>query len=275
MNESPQIVVRTRRSEPAAQKDFTFTPEMIRLAGQSAFVAEYRQKAWEIFKNNPLPTLAEEAWRRTDLRPMHPETFHLAGKNAFLDLSPVPDTLLEPLTGGTHGGEIILLPGSAQVKVAPELARQGVVFTNLLTAEQDHPALLEKIVGKVVPVNEGKFAGLAGALAQDGVLLYVPRGVHLEQPLHSLLWGPGAGLAYVTHILVYLEEGASATYVHESASPTETGGQSFHSGLVEIYVGPGASLHFVELQSWGEHMNAPKLTGMAAWIGFLGRSAAT
>jgi Fe-S cluster assembly protein SufD len=42
--------------------------------------------------------------------------------------------------------------------------------------------------------------------------------------------------------------------VHEAASPTETGGQSLHAGIVEMFVGPEANLRFVELQSWGEHV---------------------
>jgi Fe-S cluster assembly protein SufD len=81
----------------------------------------------------------------------------------------------------------------------------------------------------------------------------VPAGVSLDQPLQSILWGPGVDLAHISHLLVYLEEGSSATYVHESASPTEAG-QTLHTGIVEIYVGPEAKLQFVELQSWGEHV---------------------
>jgi hypothetical protein len=52
--------------------------------------------------------------------------------------------------------------------------------------------------------------------------------------------GPGAGLAHVSHILVWLEEGASVTYVHEYASPTEQG-QTMHAGIVELHVGAGAT----------------------------------
>jgi len=54
-------------------------------------------------------------------------------------------------------------------------------------------------------------------------------------------------------VIVWLEEGASLTYVHEAASPTESG-QALHAGIVEISVGQGANLRFVELQSWGEHV---------------------
>jgi Fe-S cluster assembly protein SufD len=254
MSESPQIVIRTKRTEQALPKDFLFTSEMVRIAGMSEEIKNYRLQAWEIFKNLPLPATTDEAWRRTDLKPMRLESFRIPAKDAYLDLLPVPENLLQPMTGDTHGGEVILLPGSTQVRVDPALAALGVVFTTLRIAEQEYPRLLEKVLGKVVPVQEGKFAGLAGALAQDGVFLYVPAGVKVDQPLHSLLWGPGTGLAHLSHILVYLEAGAEVTYVHESASPTETGGQSLHAGLVELFVGTGSNLHFVELQSWGEHV---------------------
>jgi Fe-S cluster assembly protein SufD len=105
-----------------------------------------------------------------------------------------------------------------------------------------------------VRATEGKFAAMAAALATNGVLLYVPRGVQVEEPLHSVLWGPGSRLAHLSHILVWVEDGASLTYVHEAASPTEPDGQTLHSGIVEINVGQGANLRFVELQSWGEHV---------------------
>jgi Fe-S cluster assembly protein SufD len=136
----------------------------------------------------------------------------------------------------------------------PALAAKGVVFTDLQTAEKRYPHLLQKIIGKIVKPGESKFAAMAGALSQSGILLYVPCGVEVEQPLHSLLWGPGLDLAYFSHIMVYLEEGASATYVHELASPTETGGQSLHAQIVEIYIGEAAHLRLVELQSWGQHV---------------------
>ena len=80
-----------------------------------------------------------------------------------------------------------------------------------------------------------------------------PQGVTVEQPLNSLLWGPGAGLAHLSHILVWVDEGASVTYVHEAASPDESAA-SMHAGIVEIKVGDGANLRFVELQSWGRHV---------------------
>src|SRR5512142_27356 len=132
MNEAPHVVIRTRRPEPsAAQKDFTFTPEMMRLDGINEALRAYRQSAWDAFKTIPMPSTMDEAWRRTDLRPMKPELFRLPQKNAYLDLSPVPQELLQPVTDSSHGGQVILLPGGSQINVNPELTAKGVVFTDL------------------------------------------------------------------------------------------------------------------------------------------------
>jgi len=133
------------------------------------------------------------------------------------------------------------------------LAAKKVIFTDLRSAEMAHPELVSCMAGELVRPEEGKFAALAGAFSQNGVVLYIPRGVTVQQPLNSLLWGPGLGLAHLSHILVWVDEGASATYVHEAASPDESQA-SMHAGIVEIKVSDGASLKFVELQYWGRHV---------------------
>lgn len=254
MNETPRVVTRVRRTDSqAAQRDFTFTADQVRLSGVSEIVADYRRRAWDQFKSLPLPNPQLEAWRRTELKGLHADTLRLPAEDSYLDLPPAPDHLLEPLVGVDHGGQVLLLPGGVQTHLSAELAEKGVVFTDLRTAEKEHPQVLDRMIGKVVQTSDGKFAAMAGAIAQNGVVLYVPRGVTLDQPLHSLLWGPGVGLAHVSHILVWLEEGASVTYVHESASPNESG-QAVHAGIVELHVGAGANLRFVELQSWGENV---------------------
>jgi Fe-S cluster assembly protein SufD len=253
MRETPRVVVtRTRRAETTGARAFSFTQEQVRLAGLDEQAQAYRQQAWEVFQATPLPTPKEEAWRRTDLKPMQPELFRLPAEGAYLDLPEAPAGLLKPLVGETHGGQVVLTPGGSSVELDPRIAAQGVIFTDLLSAERDHPGLLGQMIGRVVRPEDGKFAALAGAFAQNGTVLYVPRGVTLDQPLHSLLWAPGANLAHVSHILVWLEEGASVTYVHEYASPAGEEGPGLHAGIVELHVGAGANLRFVELQSLGE-----------------------
>jgi Fe-S cluster assembly protein SufD len=235
----------------------------------ASFLRDYRSRAWEAYERLPLPTTTDEAWRRTDIRGLSGLSFSTAAypeQNTLTrplslkervklveQASGIPHDLLSPLTGEAHGGQMVMTPGSAITSLDPDLAAKGVIFTDWLTAERKHADLLANILGQVICADEGKFAGLAAALATQGVLVYVPRNVHLEQPLHSLLWGPGGGQAFFSHILVWVEEGASLTYVHEAASPNEQL-NSLHAGIVEIHLGQGANFHFVELQSWGEHV---------------------
>ena len=250
MQEKPKVVVsRTRRAEGVAAKDFAFTESDIRAAGDS--VAAYRTLAWNAFKRLSLPVSTEEAWRRTDIHSLPADTFRFPMEGAFNDLPSVREDLLKPLTGDQHGGQIVLLPGGAKIELDEKLASQGVIFTDLRTAERNHPDLVAKMIGKTVNVEEGKFAALAGAFAQNGVVLYVPKGVTIHEPLHSVLWGPGENLAHISHLLVLVDEGASVTYVHESASPDEARSNSMHAGIVEIQLLQDASMKFVELQSWG------------------------
>ena len=250
------VVTRTRRAAAQLDQEFTFTRDLIpvRKGITPDFLKDYRYRAWEAFQRLPMPKTTDEPWRRTDLRRLAAGSFQLPEPEAFEDLPAVPDDLLEPLIGEQHGGQIVLLPGGYQADLSPELVRQRVVFTTLQTAEEKHPELLRRLLGQVVRPDESKFSALTAALGQNGILVYIPRGVQVEQPLHSVSWGPGAGLAHLSHLIVWLEEGASLTYVHESASPTEPHGQTLHSGIVEINVGPAANLRFVELQSWGEHV---------------------
>ncbi|OGO63444.1 MAG: Fe-S cluster assembly protein SufD [Chloroflexi bacterium RBG_19FT_COMBO_55_16] len=250
------VVTRTRNIAIPETLEFNFTADKIPTldGGRPAILKEYRARAWDSYKRLSFPKTTDEPWRRTDLRKLDTRSFHLPEPGAFEDLPVVAGELLQPLVSDQHGGQIILLPGGSQVELSTNLAGKGVIFSDLATAEREHSDVLAHVIGQIVRPDEGKFAALAASLTQNGVLIYVPRGVQVEQPLHSVLWGPGVGLAHLSHVIVWLEEGASLTYVHEAASPTEPGGQTLHAGIVEIHVGDGAQLRFVELQSWGEHV---------------------
>lgn len=257
MAKQRRVITRKKVGSSVATGKFSFTPEMApgtaNGSKQPDFLTNYRTQAWKDFERIPFPTTREEAWRRTDLRRLKPEMLRLVDPEVADGLEEVPAHLLKPLAGDRYGGQILLSPNDTEVTLSDEMVAKGVVFTDLNNAAQNHPEIMEKILGKIVRSDEGKFSALTGAFASSGVLLYVPRGVVVEEPLHSVLWGPGVDLAHVSHILVLVEDGAAVTYVHEAASPNEEG-QTMHSGIVEIHVGEGAELRFVELQSWGRHV---------------------
>jgi Fe-S cluster assembly protein SufD len=167
----------------------------------------------------------------------------------------VDGSLLQPLAGESKPALMVLNPGGpTRLEGAERISAQGVVFADWRRATSEHSAVLEEHLGRLVPPAEGKFAALAAALGQDGVLLYVPPGVRVADPIHSVLWAPARAGLRLSRLLVVVDQGAEVTYVHESASPTEAAGDAMHVGTVELVVGDGARLTFVELQNWGEHV---------------------
>jgi len=256
MTEKKRVVAATRRRQrETTSGDFNFTESMIPPLNngkpQPQFLTNYRQSGWKAFNRLPLPKTNEEAWRRTDIRRLEKDSFELIRNDP--NLPAIPEELLKPLVGGNHGGQISISPAGTEIFLAPELSEKGVIFTDLQTAAADHGEILEKILGQIVAVDEDKFTAMTAAFSDSGALLYVPKGVNISDPLHSVLWGPGNHRAYFSHLIIYLEDQSSATYVHEYASPDEKE-QTLHSGIVEIYVGKAANLRFVEFQSWGNHV---------------------
>lgn len=256
MTERKRVVTTSRtRTRSKATGAFNFTEAMVpnwsNGKAEPKFLTEYRQAGWKAFQRLELPKTSEEAWRRTDIRLLETDAFEVP--QVAEEKYAVPEELLKPLVGDVHGGQITITPSHTDVFLNPELKAKGVIFTDFKTAAVEYPEILEKVLGQIVSVDEDKFTAMTAALSQSGVLLYVPRGVVVEEPLHSVFWGPGMHRAFFSNLIVYLEDQASATYLHEYASPTEEG-QTMHTGIVEIYVGKAAHLRFVEFQSWGENV---------------------
>lgn len=251
---SRKVVTRSGKRPPKIQQ-FSFTKEMIPGYGISKNgTASFRHNAWNDFDNLTMPTTSLEAWRRTDIKSLNAADFVIYNGDKQRDFPQPPEYILNPLVGEQQGPQLVLTPDRiTRTGNFSDLLDQGVIFTDLLNAEQENSELITSLRGQIVTSGEGKFAALASAFADKGILIYVPRNVQVSQPLHSVLWAPGTGLANFSHVIVWLEEGASLTYVHEAASPSESG-QALHAGIVEISVGQGANLRFVELQSWGEHV---------------------
>jgi len=253
-----KVITSVGRSERPSSKGLAFDRSMIPLAGGngsgSELIREFRMNAWAAFEALPYPSLTDEAWRRTDIHAMYNHDFRLPESGRSASLLPIPAEYRQPLMNEQLGGQVVLQPDGSQIYLNSGLVEKGVIFTDLVTAERQYPAILMQIMGRIVKPGEGKFAALANALSRNGVLIYIPRGLQVVLPLHSILWGPGRELAHFSQIMVWVEDGASLTYVHESASPTESEGGALHAGTVEVLVGAEANFRFVELQSWGRHV---------------------
>jgi Fe-S cluster assembly protein SufD len=211
------------------------------------WLRESRLVGWELYEETPMPR-DEEEWRRSDYRSIHwDEASRLVSPNGG-SLSVVPKQMLEPLIGEVQGGTLVFVDGKViKSELADSLKKQGVVFTDLLTACRDHEDLVrERLMTKAVKPSDGKFAALHSALWTHGVFLYVPKGKVVELPLHVVMYNTQAG-ATMGHVLVVLEEAAQATVDYQSADTDE---QAAYIGATELLVGASANLRYVGLQDW-------------------------
>jgi Fe-S cluster assembly protein SufD len=230
-----------------AQPTFTQDAFDAFLAARSEpdWLRDLRAAAWQKSQELALPSRREEEWMRTDIRLLRLERFGLppappAG-------AAVPDALLShgvDLAGRTVAVDSHLVAA----ELADDLARRGVIFESLDTAVARHGDLIKPHLCRVVDHTADKFAALHAAWWSGGTLLYVPRGVSIDRPLH-MLSALGAGGTDLGHTLVVLEEGAEATLLAETAS-VDRDAAGLHLGAVELVVKSGAKLRYVNLQNW-------------------------
>lgn len=210
-----------------------------------------RRESWQHAAAMQWPERRHEEWIRTDIR-----TFQLNKFHAPLDSH--PDRLDEDQVAQAHqlrsgvdvaGAMVTLDSRVIDQSLDPETAAKGVVFGTLERIAATHPELVREHLFSLFDPDYDKFAALHAAFWSGGQLLYVPRGVVIDRPLHigSVLSDRGTD---TTHTLIVLEEGAEATVLHECNS-LDPGASGLHLGAVEIIQKRGSSLRYVNLQEWG------------------------
>ncbi|MDP9478531.1 MAG: Fe-S cluster assembly protein SufD [Actinomycetota bacterium] len=221
------------------------------LKGEPGWLTEKRLQAWRSFESLPMPTLRDEAWRYTDISDVRIEDFlPYASSPDLKSEDDLPDAVRGLIREGEENSALLVQHNSETTysRVDEELARKGVVFTDLHTALAEHEELVKEKLFGLVPGDYDKFAALSAAAFAGGSFLYVPRGVDVEVPIQSYRWLDVVG-SIMPRTLVVVEEGASVAYIDEYAS-ADAEDPAFSNGAVELYVGEGANLRYVSLQNW-------------------------
>jgi Fe-S cluster assembly protein SufD len=221
--------------------------------GEPGWMIDARRSALDMYRRLPMPSPREEIWRHSDILQfpfdeLTLEVLALSGRQKR-----APSAWLRPVAGRGTGGQLALEDGNPRVAtLAEDLQRAGVIFMPVSQAAHDHPDLLKVLLGKVVTPSEGKFAALAAIIFDTGIVLYVPKGVRIDRPLHASLWSSPDGMR-AERLLVSLEEGAEATLFYECASP-EGGNPAARLQITEVAIQSGAFLRLSTLQNWGKNI---------------------
>lgn len=237
-------------TQAAASFDTAALESLIAHRNEPDWVAERRRQSHALYEERRSEPLDPEEYKRIDLRTFRPDQYRIAteeGENATFS------TLMQDR--GEFGGSVVHVDGRCiSSNLTDALAAQGVLFGDLSSLLVEHRNVLEPhFLTRAVEPNRDRFSAWHAAFWTGGTVLYVPRNVEINIPLYSLIGLQTAGAADFSHTLIILEEGASATLLEETASSSPDAA-GLHVGAVELIVGAGARLRYVQLQNWNEQV---------------------
>jgi Fe-S cluster assembly protein SufB len=131
-----------------------------------------------------------------------------------------------------------------------KLAELGIIFCSFSEAVQEHPGLVKKYLGSVVPYNDNFYAALNSAVFSDGSFVYIPRGVRCPMELSTYFRINARETGQFERTLIIAEEGAYVSYLEGCTAPMRDENQ-LHAAVVELVAaGDGAQIKYSTVQNW-------------------------
>jgi Fe-S cluster assembly protein SufB len=130
-----------------------------------------------------------------------------------------------------------------------QLAAKGVIFCSFSDAVHEHPALVRKYLGSVVPSSDNYYAALNSAVFTDGSFCYIPRGVRCPMELSTYFRINAAKSGQFERTLIIADEGASVSYLEGCTAPMRDENQ-LHAAVVELIALDNAQIKYSTVQNW-------------------------
>src|SRR5690349_21055120 len=130
-----------------------------------------------------------------------------------------------------------------------ELAELGIVFCSLGEAVREHPDLVQKYLGSVVPHSDNFFAALNSAVFSDGSFVYVPKGVRCAMELSTYFRINAEGTGQFERTLIIADEGSYVSYLEGCTAPKRSTNQ-LHAAVVELVALENAEIKYSTVQNW-------------------------
>jgi Fe-S cluster assembly protein SufB len=224
------------------------------------WMLEWRLKAYETWKTMEKPNWAKFDHPEIDLQEIiyysAPKSLADAPKS-LADVDPVLLAMYEKL--GVPLAERAALAGvavdavidSVSVKTTfqDQLAEVGVIFCPLSEAIREHPELVKKYMGSVVPVRDNYYTALNAAVFSDGSFCYIPKGVSCPMELSTYFRINEAKSGQFERTLIVAEEGSKVSYLEGCTAPQRDENQ-LHAAVVEIIAMTDADVKYSTVQNW-------------------------
>jgi Fe-S cluster assembly protein SufB len=130
-----------------------------------------------------------------------------------------------------------------------KLAELGIIFCPFSEAVREHPALLEKYLGSVVPPTDNFFAALNSAVFSDGSFIYIPKGVRCPMDLSTYFRINARDTGQFERTLIIADEGSYVSYLEGCTAPMRDENQ-LHAAVVELIALDGAEIKYSTVQNW-------------------------
>ncbi|HYC50379.1 MAG TPA: Fe-S cluster assembly protein SufB [Gemmatimonadaceae bacterium] len=233
--------------------------EISRLKNEPAFMLEWRLKAYRRWL-----TMKEPHWPNVTYPPIDYQKasyFSAPKKKTPLgSLDEVDPAILETYKKlGIPLQEQKMLAGvavdaifdsvSVGTTMREELAKHGIIFCSFGEAVRDHPELVEKYLGSVVPYSDNFFAALNSAVFSDGSFCYIPKGVRSPMELSTYFRINAADTGQFERTLIVADEGSYVSYLEGCTAPKRDTNQ-LHAAVVELVALKGATIKYSTVQNW-------------------------
>lgn len=227
--------------------------------GEPEFMLEYRLKAFRHWQE-----LVEPTWPNVDYPPIdYQDIIYYAApkkKPQYESLDEVDPELLETFKKlGIPLEEQKILAGvavdavidSVSVKTTfkEKLSELGIIFSSFSEAVKDHPELIKKHLGTVVPYQDNFFSALNSAVFSDGSFVYIPKGVRCPMELSTYFRINTANTGQFERTLIVAEEGSYVSYLEGCTAPMRDENQ-LHAAVVEIIALDDAEVKYSTVQNW-------------------------
>jgi Fe-S cluster assembly protein SufB len=134
-----------------------------------------------------------------------------------------------------------------------DLEAQGILFSDMDTAVREHPEIVRRFFGKIIPAADNKFAALNSAVWSGGSFIYVPPGVNCELPLQAYFRINSENAGQFERTLIIADEGAQVHYIEGCSAPVYSS-ESLHSAVVELVALPGSRITYTTIQNWSPNV---------------------
>ena len=130
-----------------------------------------------------------------------------------------------------------------------KLSEQGIIFCSFGEAIHEHPELVKRYLGTVVPENDNFFAALNAAVASDGTFIYIPKGVRCPMELSTYFRINAEKTGQFERTILIADEGSYVSYIEGCSAPVRDSYQ-LHAAVVEVIIHKDAEVKYSTVQNW-------------------------